>query len=304
MRRVCTLVGVTAIALFVSATVTRAATRGEPRPGEVKSLSVIPSSGRAEVVIAVDGSVDIQDFSMASPPRVVLDVKGATLSAPPRLYDRVTRGGVTNVRVAQYRDDVVRVVIDLDAEHKYTVTRGQNEVRVAIDGSAASFSAWHAAPELADGFASAATARRAKRATESSLRPASPQPRITVTYQDADIRDVIAAFAVFSGRTIVVGKGVSGTVSAEVRDQPWDVALRAILQTQGLAAKEDQDGIIAVDSYQNIAAQQASEPLTTQILSVNYARATSLVPTIKSLLSKDCPATAPGSANGAEAACK
>src|SRR5581483_1503555 len=96
-------------------------------------------------------------------------------------------------------------------------------------------------------------------------------------------------FAVFSGRTIVVGKGVQGTVSAEVRDQPWDVALRAILTSQGLAAKEDQDGIISVDSYQNIAAQQATEPLTTQIISVNYARASSLIPTIKGLLSKECP---------------
>src|ERR687885_2007433 len=187
MRRVCTLVGVTAIALFVSATVTRAATRGEPRPGEVKSLSVIPSSGRAEVVIAVDGSVDIQDFSMASPPRVILDMKGATLSAPPKLYDRVTRGGVTNVRIAQYRDDVVRVVIDLDADHKYAVTRGQDEVRVAIDGSAANFSAWHAAPGLADGFASTNAGRRAQRASDPTLRTSPAQPRITVTYQDADI---------------------------------------------------------------------------------------------------------------------
>ena len=129
--------------------------------------------------------------------------------------------------------------------------------------------------------------------SQSKFAASAAQPRITVTYQDADIRDVIAAFAVFSGRTIVVGKGVAGNVSAEVRDQPWDVALRAILQAQGLAAKEDQDGIIAVDSYENIAKQQASEPLTTQIISVNYARASTLVSTVKSLLSKEC---APGTA--------
>src|SRR5262249_50088093 len=34
--------------------------------------------------------------------------------------------------------------------------------------------------------------------------------------------------------------------------------------------------------------QQAAEPLTTQIVSVNYARAASLMLSIKSLLSKDC----------------
>ncbi len=310
MRRVCTLVGMTVFALAARASVAHATTTGETKSGEVKSLAVVSASGRAEVVIAVDNSVSIQDFSLADPSRVILDLKGARLNAPTRLYDHVPRGGVTNVRVAQYRANTVRVVIDLDAEHKYAVTRDANEVHVSIDAPAGqAFTAWRAAPQITSAVATVdapadvapdmaivhPTFRKASVApvTQNKFAASAAQPRITVTYQDADIRDVIAAFAVFSGRTIVVGKGVAGNVSAEVRDQPWDVALRAILQTQGLAAKEDQDGIIAVDSYENIAKQQASEPLTTQIISVNYARASTLVATVKSLLSKEC---APGTA--------
>jgi len=118
----------------------------------------------------------------------------------------------------------------------------------------------------------------------------SQQAPITVTFQDTDIRDVIASFAAFAGRTIVVGKDVSGTVTAEVKNQPWDVALRAILSGQGLAASEDLiSGIITVDSYANILNRQASEPLQTQLISINYARAGALVQTIQSLLQKDCP---------------
>jgi len=316
MRRVCTLVGLTLFALAASANVAHATTTGETQSGEVKSLAVVSASGRAEVVIAVDNSVSIQDFSLADPSRVVLDLKGAKLNEPTRLYDHVPRGGVTNVRVAQYRENTVRVVIDLDADHKYAVTRNANEVHVAIDAPAgAAFTAWRASPQITSAVAAGDAApdiapdaaivhptfRRASVApvTQTKFAASAAQPRITVTYQDADIRDVIAAFAVFSGRTIVVGKGVTGNVSAEVRDQPWDVALRAILQAQGLAAKEDQDGIIAVDSYENIAKQQASEPLTTQIISVNYARASTLVSTVKSLLSKECtPGTTPGSTTG------
>lgn len=313
MRRVCTLVGMTVFALASRASVAHATTTGETKSGEVKSLAVVSASGRAEVVIAVDGSVSIQDFSLADPSRVVLDLKGAKLLSPTRLYDHVSRGGVTNLRVAQYRENTVRVVIDLDAEHKYAVTRDANEVHVAIDAPAGvAFTAWRAAPQITSAVAAGDAApdvapdaaivhptfRKTSVAPVGQVKFAASaaQPRITVTYQDADIRDVIAGFAVFSGRTIVVGKGVTGNVSAEVRDQPWDVALRAILQAQGLAAKEDQDGIIAVDSYENIAKQQASEPLTTQIISVNYARASTLVSTVKSLLSKECAtATAPGS---------
>jgi type IV pilus assembly protein PilQ len=87
-----------------------------------------------------------------------------------------------------------------------------------------------------------------------------------------------------------VGKDVAGTVTAEIRNQPWDVALRAILSGQGLAASEDAvSGIITVDSYANILNRQASEPLVTQLVSINYARAGGLVPTIQQLLQKDCP---------------
>lgn len=313
MRRVCALIGMTFAALAAQASVARAATVGKLGGGEVTSLSVVPAAGRAEVVVAVDGSVDIDDFSLASPPRIVLDLRGAKLGATGRLYDRVARGGITNVRVAQYRDNIVRLVIDLDGQHSYTVNRTLNEVHVVLDPNGttkASFTAWRASAGDGDSFDAAADAAPSDRASDSPRHTSvkltshdgstamSSQPRITVTYQDTDIKDVIAGFAVFSGRTIVAGKGVTGNVSAEVRDQPWDVALRAILSSQGYAAKEDADGIISVDSYENIAKQQATEPVQTRIISVNYARASSLVSTVKSLLSKDCPPGAAGP-NGA-----
>ncbi len=114
------------------------------------------------------------------------------------------------------------------------------------------------------------------------------KPRITVNYDGTDIRDVIASFASFARRTIVVGKDVTGTVTADINDKPWDVALQAILQGQGLAATEDASGIITVDSYRNLASNQALEPLVTQIIDVNYAKASTLQQTVQKLLARDC----------------
>ncbi|HET7459558.1 MAG TPA: AMIN domain-containing protein [Gemmatimonadaceae bacterium] len=352
MRRVWTLVAGSAVALSAAAANAAAApaatrdsaatprasgnapavgeTPATPRGGAVTGLSVVPATGRAEVVIAVDSAVSVQDFTLSSPNRIVLDLSGATLAMPPRFYDKVSRGGVKNVRFAQYRAEVVRVVIELDAARKYQITRSANEMRVSLESSNAKFAAWHSGPAMATAAAAyaagdrdnvvatpAAPAPRAGTpstaaadevpttarvdASKSSRNQGAPlvqqqrqstQPRITVTYQDADIRDVLAAFAAFSGRTIVVGRDVSGTVTAEIRDQPWDVALQALLQAQGLAASEDQYNIITVDSYGNILAKQSSEPLVTQLVAVNYANANSLIPTISSLLSRDCQAAA------------
>lgn len=120
-------------------------------------------------------------------------------------------------------------------------------------------------------------------------RQRSTQAKITVNYQDADIRDVIAAFATFANRTIVVGRDVEGTITAEIRNQPWDVALKAILQGHGFATSEDAlSGIITVDSYANILAKQSLEPLVTRLVPINYAKADSLAAVITKLLVKDC----------------
>ena len=357
MKHVWTLATVTAVllagrapanALGVTAGRSAAAPEdGAPRVAAVTGVSVVPTTGRAEVVIDVDSSASVQDFVIESTPyRVVLDFTGAKLGVAPRFYDRVARGGVTNVRYSQYRPGVVRVVIELDGPHEYVMTRGAHDVRLAIDGSGAAFAAWHwtgaeaaIAPALAalpapkPAAVAVATApgtpdvtvtpdnvrapvteteagrlasparldRHASIFTQQQHGAQSSQPRITVTYQDADIRDVLAAFAAFSGRTIVVGREVAGTVTAEVRDQPWDVALQSILGAQQLAASEDQYGIITVDSYKNIQAKQASEPLVTQLVAINYASAASMVATVKSLLARDCQNNAAAASAGTNA---
>ncbi len=160
-------------------------------------------------------------------------------------------------------------------------------------------------PVLSASDAQAAAAAAAATATAADNAPLTPRtaattetlaaarrqpqkPRITVSYDGTNIRDVIAAFATFSGRTIVVGKDVDGLVTADIADKPWDVALQAILQSQGLAATEDASGIITVDSYQRLATNQALEPLVTQIVDINYAKAATLRGTVSALLARDC----------------
>lgn len=268
-----------------------------PRATAVTSVSIVAATGKAEVVIGIAGSFDVEDFALEAPYRIVLDLSGATLGLAPQMYDRIARGGIKNIRYAQYRKDVVRVVIDLDTTRAYSIIRGSGDLRVSISTPHSKFESWRSAtprtvePQL---VVEAPETRTVMPVSSRTPLQQSTQPRITVTYNDADIRDVLAAFAAFSGRTIVVGKGVEGKVTAEVRDQPWDVAMNAILQSQGLAAAEDNNGIITVDSYASILAKQSTEPLVTQLIPVNYARAASLVETMSSLLSKDCPPAAPG----------
>jgi type IV pilus assembly protein PilQ len=319
---------VVAAALLLSATgATNAATPpGAPEAGSVTALSVVPASGRAEVVIGVQGDIDVMDFTLDAGRRIVVDVKGARLGIPPRMYDRVQRAGIENVRFAQFSPEVVRVVVELDVVRDYTVVRGERDVRVSIEGPS-DFEPWSAQGQQGQqqgarpqpparptvtsvavgGAASQESVPPARNAannptietplTRATQGGQSVQPRISIAFQDTDIREVVVAFADFSGKTIVVGPQVSGTVRATIVDQPWDVALKSILDGYGLAAIEDSTGIIKVDSYQNLAAMAAVEPLYTRIIQVNYTKAETMATTVRSLLGAGC-----GSAPGAGAA--
>lgn len=299
-----------------------------PPAGSVTALSVVPAAGHADVVIAVEGqSIEIMDFVLESPRRIVVDLKGATLGMPARLYDKVSRGGITNIRMAQWKPEIVRVVLDLDGPREYTVVRGEHDVRVSVNGPG-DFSAWkiggaRAAAVVSDVSVTAQPAAAPAAAAPAPATPMDPpakaeepakaaavktepqqsqEPKISVDFQDTEIRDVITSFAVFSGRTIVVGKGVAGVVTASIKDQPWDVAMRSILQAQGLSAIEDATGIITVDSYVNIADRAKVEPLFTHVIPVNYAKAATMMETVKSLLGAGCGGGAAGGAPGAAAA--
>jgi len=116
----------------------------------------------------------------------------------------------------------------------------------------------------------------------------SRQPPITINALNEDIRDVLAEFQEFSGRTIIPGRNVTGKVTAYIVNKPWDVALRALLNANGFDATVDQNGIIIVDTFQNIAARQSAEPLVTENVRLNYARSVSVAPMVKERLSRDC----------------
>jgi type IV pilus assembly protein PilQ len=252
-------------------------------PGEVTAVSLLPGPGRAEVVIDVQGDLSVQDFTLRRPDRIVLDLVGARLTARPLAYDGENRGGITNVRYSQFRPDVVRVVLELDRLAGYQVEHADNVVRVTL-GTDRTFAAWSSEDwRRATTAAAEAVAAREAPTPEPAAAAQSQQPPITATWDEANISDVVAGFAAFSGKSIIVGREVTATITATIKNQPWDVAFQQILQSQGLSAREDYDGIIRVDNPQTLSQLDSIEPVTTKIVRVNYARAQDLVASLEAI---------------------
>jgi len=288
------------------------ATPASPTANEatVVSLSVVPNTGRADVVIRVDGTISYKHFTLTKPDKIVLDLAGATLGMPSGdAYDGVSRGGITRIRYSQFTKSTVRVVVTLDAAHAYDVKQQDGEVRISVDGSAEKFEPWQIegpssdrgdaaeapkstmqsptkqepAPQLKEVDARATT-RVAKAAVQQST-----EPRITVNWENAPINDVLGVFAAFTAKTILPSKNVTGQVTANIINLPWDVALRKVMNAYGYDVTFDPDGVVIVDTFESIMQRQATIPLTTRTVRLNYARANAVKPMVEARLTRTCP---------------
>jgi type IV pilus assembly protein PilQ len=265
--------------------------------GSVTEVTITPMASQTSVLITVDGDVEYRDFTMEGPHRLVVDLMGARHALSRAEFDGLNRGGIRSVRSSQYSDDVVRVVFVLDERLGYTIMPDPRGLRISLENPSGDFEPWSSGPSSLTSYAPPpaavpvveAPARRTMFRPSPTARAAQQVPsqarRISVTWTEAPINDVLLAFAAFSGTSIVPGSNVSGFVTADINDQPWDVALETILSGQGLIATENDYGIIRVDNITDLNDREAIEPIETRAHRISFATATELQAAVQPLLS-------------------
>jgi type IV pilus assembly protein PilQ len=109
---------------------------------------------------------------------------------------------------------------------------------------------------------------------------------LTLTFQDLDTRAVLQLLADFSGLNIVVSDSVQGNVTLRLQDVPWDQALDIVMTTKGLDMRRNGNVVIVAPAEEIAAREQALlearnalqeiEPLRSEFIQVNYAKAADL----------------------------
>ena len=110
--------------------------------------------------------------------------------------------------------------------------------------------------------------------------------RLTLNFQDIETRAVLQLLAETSNRNIVVSDTVQGNVTLRLRNVPWDQALDIVMTTKGLDMRQN-GNVIIVAPAEEIAARETAdlearaainelEPLYSEFLQVNYAKAADL----------------------------
>ncbi|WP_227875895.1 type IV pilus secretin PilQ [Kushneria konosiri] len=110
--------------------------------------------------------------------------------------------------------------------------------------------------------------------------------RISLNFEDIDVRTVLSILADEVGLNLVVSDSVSGNVTINLRQVPWDQALDLILQTRGLASRRSGNVLLVAPAEelsgmaQRVAqadqGMSANEALTTDYLQMRYAKAVNM----------------------------
>jgi type IV pilus assembly protein PilQ len=121
--------------------------------------------------------------------------------------------------------------------------------------------------------------------------------RLTLNFQDIDVRSVLQLLADTSGQNIVVSDSVTGNLTLRLQNVPWDQALDIVLRTKGLD-KRRQDNVIIIGPTEELASREKAElaahkevqelsPTHTEFMQVNYAKVVDLAKLIKAANAKD-----------------
>src|SRR5208282_6419519 len=115
--------------------------------------------------------------------------------------------------------------------------------------------------------------------------------RLTLNFQDIEVRAVLQLLADASGQNIVVSDSVGGNLTLRLQNVPWDQALDIVLRTKGLDKRQDGNVIIVAPADELASREkaelsarkdiQALEPVRSEYLQVNYAKASDIAALLK-----------------------
>ncbi len=121
--------------------------------------------------------------------------------------------------------------------------------------------------------------------------------KLSLNFQNIEVRAALQVIADFTGLNIVTSDSVKGSLTLRLKDVPWDQALDIILKSKGLA-KREKGNVITIGPIAEVAATEKAsleaaktvrelEPLVSELIHINYAKADDIAKLLKSIKAVD-----------------
>ena len=117
--------------------------------------------------------------------------------------------------------------------------------------------------------------------------------KLSLNFQNIDARAALQVLADFTGLNFVVGDNVKGNLTLRLKDVPWDQALDLIVDAKNLAVRR-RGNVLTVAPAPEVAAKEKAalestkafielEPLVSELIQINYAKANEIAALLKSI---------------------
>lgn len=114
-------------------------------------------------------------------------------------------------------------------------------------------------------------------------RPGYAGEKLSLNFQNIEVRSVLQVIADFTGKNIVASDSVTGNITLRLKDVPWDQALDVIMKNKGLDKRVSGNVISVAPADEIVAKEKAAlsaeqekeelEPLRTEVFVLKYQKA-------------------------------
>lgn len=111
--------------------------------------------------------------------------------------------------------------------------------------------------------------------------------KLSLNFQNIDVRSLLQVFADFTHLNVVVSDSVTGNLTLRLKDVPWDQALHIILRAKGLGERKEGNVLWIAPREEILAREKAEleakksiqdlEPVKSETFQLNYQKAATVV---------------------------
>ncbi len=111
--------------------------------------------------------------------------------------------------------------------------------------------------------------------------------KLSLNFQNIDVRSLLQVFADFTHLNVVVSDSVTGNLTLRLKDVPWDQALQVILRAKGLGERKEGNVLWIAPRDEILAREKADleakkslhelEPVRSETFQLNYQKAATVV---------------------------
>jgi len=257
---------------------------------EFIDVITMPADDRVAIVFNELPSYEILEEQKT----LILDCKNCLHEWELKSVNIGSGGMLQKVSTEQYRlrpRPVVRVYFHLAGPYSYTVEQQKGALHVSF--TAKDDAAQSAAPASAITTKVSAEpparsavkkppARKApakKKVVASSRRRVLPllermtKKKVSLDFNQADVRDVIRLLSAKCGINMIYGEDVSGPVTIHLENVPFDDAFKTIMALKGFVGQQAGNNILRILKPQTLTEERAKAATFTKIVALNYADA-------------------------------